>query len=129
MIELMIVVAIIGVLASLAIPQYQTYAKRSKFTEVVMQASKLKNAIEVCFNTRGSGQFVNCDSEVELGISLSDVTANPKVSSASIGANTAIITLTSIVELDSATYVLTPVLNSGSIVWQQSGTCVAAGFC
>ncbi|WP_417708005.1 pilin [Rheinheimera aquimaris] len=48
LIELMIVVAIIGILAAIAIPQYQDYIARSQVTRVVGEASNLKTAVENC---------------------------------------------------------------------------------
>jgi len=48
LIELMIVVAIIGILAAIAIPQYQTYVAKSQLTRVVGEAGALKTAIEAC---------------------------------------------------------------------------------
>lgn len=48
LIELMIVVAIIGILAAIAIPQYQTYVAKSQVTRVVGEAGSLKTAIEAC---------------------------------------------------------------------------------
>jgi len=47
LIELMIVIAIIGILAAVALPQYNTYIKQSRFSEVVMAASALKSPAEI----------------------------------------------------------------------------------
>lgn len=48
LIELMIVVAIIGILAAIAIPQYQTYVAKSQVSRVVAEAGAMKTAIEAC---------------------------------------------------------------------------------
>ncbi|MFQ3276675.1 MAG: type IV pilus assembly protein PilA, partial [Colwellia sp.] len=45
LIELMIVVAIIGILAAVALPAYQSYSDRAKFTEIVLAATSPKTAI------------------------------------------------------------------------------------
>nr|WP_138439339.1 pilin [Marinobacter alexandrii] len=53
LIELMIVVAIIGILAAVAIPQYQDYTARSQVTRVVGEVSALKSNVESIFNSGG----------------------------------------------------------------------------
>ncbi|AXS85202.1 pilin [Marinobacter sp. Arc7-DN-1] len=65
LIELMIVVAIIGILAAVAIPQYQNYIARSQVTRVMQETGAVKTAVEACINDgrlvlgTGAGQ---CDS-------------------------------------------------------------------
>jgi len=49
LIELMIVIAIIGVLAAIAVPQYNQYTKRSKFSEIKLAVSPIKSAVEICY--------------------------------------------------------------------------------
>jgi type IV pilus assembly protein PilA len=48
LIELMIVVAIIGILAAVAIPQYQTYVAKSQVSRVVGEAGALKTLVDIC---------------------------------------------------------------------------------
>jgi type IV pilus assembly protein PilA len=48
LIELMIVVAIIGILAAIAIPQYQTYIAKSQVTRAMGEAGAVKTAVEGC---------------------------------------------------------------------------------
>ncbi|WP_139033115.1 pilin, partial [Acinetobacter baumannii] len=50
LIELMIVVAIIGILAAIAIPQYQTYIAKSQVSRAVSESGSLKTVIEDCLN-------------------------------------------------------------------------------
>ena len=54
LIELMIVVAIIGILAAIALPAYQDYAKRAKISEVILAASACRTTVTEGYQT-GSG--------------------------------------------------------------------------
>ena len=51
LIELMIVIAIIGILAAIALPAYQDYTARAKVSEVVLAASTCRNAISEASQT------------------------------------------------------------------------------
>ncbi|KIN15129.1 hypothetical protein RO22_12380 [Halomonas sp. KHS3] len=53
LIELMIVVAIIGVLASIAVPQYQNYVGRAQVSEAISLASSAKTAVSEYYMTTG----------------------------------------------------------------------------
>ena len=54
LIELMIVIAIIGILAAIALPAYSKYTARAKFTEVTTAAGPLKQQVELCFHDLGT---------------------------------------------------------------------------
>ena len=59
LIELMIVVAIIGILAAVALPAYQQYTKKAKMSEVILAASGCRTAITEVYQSMASGATMN----------------------------------------------------------------------
>jgi len=67
LIELMIVIAIIGILAAVAVPQYAQYTKRAKFSEVKLAVSPIKSAIETCYQRNAGHADCNDSTSGILG--------------------------------------------------------------
>ena len=67
LIELMIVVAIIGILAAIAIPQYQNYIAKSQVSRVMSEAGGLKTVVEGCMN---DGRTADWNSNLPAGTAL-----------------------------------------------------------
>ena len=70
LVELMIVVAIIGILAAVALSAYQNYANRATFSELVLAVIPLKTAVELAILTRSPTALGDLDSGA-LGIPAS----------------------------------------------------------
>ena len=146
LIELMIVVAIIGILAAVAIPAYSDYTKKAKATELVQGASGLKAAIEICMSDFPDSYATQCvagsngiaanvtSADAATALTGSKVVKGKAVAAGVQGTNGPVITITATDSLkDSAgavlTYTLTPVAGSAGIGWTAGGTCVVANFC
>lgn len=116
LIELMIVVSIIGILASIALPSYQIYVKKSHVLEGLNLAGVSKTAIWDYWSS--NGEFPSTNTSAGIGII---VTGN-SVDNVEIALNTIKITYNEKVEKDK-TIILKANNTSGSLVWDcKTGT-------
>lgn len=81
LIELMIVVAIIGILAAIALPQYQTYVAKSQVSRVMGETASQKTPVEDCLNngqmTAGAAtDATHCGGTATASNLLKDATGN-----------------------------------------------------
>jgi type IV pilus assembly protein PilA len=67
LIELMIVVAIIGILAAIAVPAYQNYTLKARYSEVVNAVAPFKTAVEMCVQ---DGSCFNAAGPAIAGIAM-----------------------------------------------------------
>ncbi len=133
LLELMIVIAIIGILAAIAIPSYQNYSNRAKFTEVIQATAPFKLAVTTCAHEHdGLGE---CSSPGKNGIP-DDFKATEKdkgyVAEITVDTGGKIIATSRRIKIDKAssfTYILTPTEQANSLNWTVSGTCVKQGLC
>jgi type IV pilus assembly protein PilA len=120
LIELMIVVAIIGILASIAVPQYQSYIYRARVVEGLSVSSTFKNAVVEYFSANNA--FPDTPGAVGL-VNLSSTPSTVAFESIELGTG-GVITIqfrASVAPSGQNQITLTPVTSSGSVSWVCGG--------
>ena len=123
LIELMIVVAIIGILAAVALPAYQDYVTKAKLAKVNVAVEPVKTAIAMFAQENGGIATITADGWSSLGLSAAP-TATTEVSLISVTGTTGAI-VASIQGVgtgyDSTTVTYTPTVTSTAVTW--ANTC------
>ncbi|BAZ95013.1 TfP pilus assembly protein, major pilin PilA [Thiohalobacter thiocyanaticus] len=115
LIELMIVVAIIGILAAIAIPAYQDYTKRAKGSELLSIASGAKASVGEYIVTRGSMPT----DQTEAGFEDQSTT----IVDSMVWNGSAIVITGNATEVDGLVLELTPTINAaGAVEWDCAAT-------
>ena len=122
----MIVVAIIGILASIALPAYQTYTKKAKYTEVISNTFAMKAAVEICAQDQAA--TTPCNPGI-LGVPANVTVPVGYLQSLTVSAGVITATAISSSGLAGETFILTPTLSGAKVTWGKSGTCLAAQIC
>mgnify|MGYP003386298658 CR=1 FL=1 len=126
LIELMIVVAIIGILAAVAIPAYSDYTIKAKVAEATSMSGPAKMAVDISYSENGALPTGTASGNSTLGISNAGSYKAKYVSSVTIGdAGVITVDLKDIDELGTAggtSYDMTPTANGGTLQWAITGT-------
>ncbi len=130
LIELMIVIAIIGILAAVAVPQYGAYTKRAKFAEVVAQTAVVKTGVDVCLQTEQVAASCATFDDIGVNIPVSPQISTTTVPTLGVAGNVITLTMTAVPALNDATYIIDGTYDNtaNTMVWEvdSSSTCKAA---
>ncbi|KAA8701632.1 pilin [Pseudomonas cannabina] len=128
LIELMIVVAIVGILAAVAIPSYQNYTKKAAYSEVLAAMASVKTAVGVC--AVQAAAMTECDTAGEVGVVLPTDVKTGAVNTIAIGTGGAITATPNAYKgiATTETCSLTPSGVGAAATWTFSGSCVSVGY-
>lgn len=124
--ELMITVAIVGIIAAIAIPSYLDYTRKAYFSEMVRATGPYAVGVGECFHILGGLEGCNGGSNgIPVGIDT------PTGGVAKLVITDGVITVTPVKQHgieESDTYVLKPTTNNNTLTWSTSGGGVEKGY-
>ncbi len=138
LIELMIVVAIVAILAAIALPAYQTYTQKARFTEVISAAGPAKTAIEVCVQSSSNNCIAKAQGSVSGAQTTTPNVASVTVSSSITDADTPAegdtfeIQAVGTDAVGGSDIIFGGTVTSGRVIWTQpasGSTCIANNLC
>ncbi len=132
LIELMIVVAIIGILAAIAIPQYQDYVTRSRWANTFSALGPIKTAIGECAQ-RNNGVISSCNTVAELdlrdlsGSALAAFPTLPGTTGALAISDTGVISFKGVANQGGCEITVAPSSNGNVITWNIASSTAGCG--
>ena len=116
LIELMIVVAIIGILAAIALPAYQDYTIRSRVSEIILAASSTRTCVTEASQLAGQATGGTCSAPAVVG----------KISAATLNATTGVVSISCAADATTScgaavTVTLTPTWATSTVTWACTG--------
>jgi type IV pilus assembly protein PilA len=127
--EMLIVIAIIGILIAIAVPSYRTYTRRAHYTEIVQATAPYKLGVEECFQI--TGDLGNCN-DGNNGVPAGVVAGSGSgLIDAIVVKDNGVIVITPREKYGITTsedYELTPTVQQGKLIWNAAGGGVAAGY-